>query len=60
MKIITEQLEIFNLFIKLYKDEKLQRNIDQKLYNIEMSEDLKKKYNDLLYQIEEIEESSSY
>jgi hypothetical protein len=60
MKIITEQLEIFNLFIKLYKDEKLQRNIDQKLYNIEMSEDFKKKYNDLLYQIEEIEESSSY
>ena len=60
MKIITEQLEIFNLFIKLYKDEKLQRNIDQKLYNIEMSEDLKKKYNDLLYQIEEVEESSSY
>ena len=37
MKIIMEQLEIFNLFMKLYKEEKLQRNIDQKAYQIEMS-----------------------
>ena len=44
MKIIMEQLEIFNLFMKLYKEEKMQRNIDQKTYMIEMSDEFKKKF----------------
>ena len=39
-----EQLEIFNLFMKLYKEEKMQRNIDQKTYMIEMSDEFKKKF----------------
>ena len=44
MRIIIEQLEIFNLFIKLYKEEKMQRNIDQKAYQIEMSDEFKMHY----------------
>ena len=42
-----EQLEIFNFFLKLYKEEKLQRNIDQKAYQIEMSKEFKKNYKKL-------------
>ena len=47
MRIIIEQLEIFNLFIKLYKEEKMQRNIDQKAYQIEMSDEFKMHYKEM-------------
>ena len=33
--------------MKLYKEEKLQRNIDQKAYQIEMSNEFKKNYKKL-------------
>lgn len=60
MKVIMEQLEIFNLFMKLYKEEKLQRNIDQKAYIMEMSKDFKKKYKELeLEMIKNKEDKSS-
>ena len=47
MRVIVEQLEIFNLFMKLYKEEKYQRNIDLKAYQIEMSDEFKKHYKEL-------------
>ena len=47
MRVIIEQLEIFNLFMKLYKEEKYQRNIDLKAYQIEMSDEFKKHYKEL-------------
>jgi len=59
MKVIMEQLEIFNLFIKLYKEEKIQRNIDHKEYIIEMSKDFKKKYKELQQEIIDDKEDGS-
>ena len=55
-----EQLEIFNLFLKLYKEERLQRNIEQKAYAIEMSKEFKRKYEELEKEmIEKKQEKSS-
>ena len=59
MKVIMDQLEIINLFIKLYKEEKIQRNIDQKAYMIEMSKEFKKKYKELEQEMIKIEEDKS-
>ena len=60
MKVITEQLEIFNLFMKLYKEEKIQRNIDQKIYMIEMSEEFKQKFKEIdLEEFDKIDKNST-
>ena len=59
MKVIMEQLEIFNLFIKLYKDEKIQRNFDQKEYMVEMSKEFRKKYEELEQELIENKEYKS-
>ena len=56
----TEQLEIFNLFMKLYKEEKIQRNIDQKIYMIEMSEEFKQKFKEIdLEEFDKIDKNST-
>ena len=62
MRVIMEQLEIFNLFMKLYKEEKQLRNIDQKAYTIEMSEEFKKYYRELENDLigDNIDKNSSY
>lgn len=60
MKVITEQLEIFNLFMKLYKEEKIQRNIDKKIYMIEMSEEFKQKFKEIdLEEFDKIDKNST-
>ena len=51
IKIITEQLEVFNLFIKLYKIERDQKESDMKECAIEMSRGLIADYNKFIYQI---------
>ena len=62
MRVIMEQLEIFNIFMKLYKEEKQLRNIDQKAYTIEMSKEFKKYYRELENELnrDNIESNSSY
>ena len=47
MKIITEKLDIINVFKKIYRDEKLQTKIETNEEIIEMSENCKKNLHDL-------------
>ena len=43
MKVITKRLDILNIFKRLYKDEKIQEQMENKYEYIEMSDDFKKK-----------------
>ena len=55
MRIIMEQLDIFNLFMKLYKEERIQRDIAQKAYMVEMSDE----FHRLEIELMESQEKSS-
>ena len=50
-----EQLDIFNLFMKLYKEERIQRDIAQKAYMVEMSDE----FHRLEIELMESQEKSS-
>ena len=46
--------------MKLYKEEKIQRNIDQKIYMIEMSEEFKQKFKEIdLEEFDKIDKNST-
>ena len=59
VRIIMEQLDIFNLFMKLYKEERIQRDIAQKAYMVEMSDEFKKNYHRLVIELMKNQDKSS-